>query len=129
MSFALLPLPHGSCPSILSTCSRSFIQTLKILPLPVFGSPAGRSGFNRICLLPSADGCFVCSIILHFAYIPQSDFILQSSHCVTLAQFAGGSQSNFKPFRCTSLIAITFLPFTFNFIIKFLFLFPIFVSF
>ena len=62
----LLNPPHGCFLCILSTCSRSFMQELKIQPQPVIGSPAGRVGlqpglFN--CLRQV--GGFVCSVSLH----------------------------------------------------------------
>ena len=57
---------HGCFLWILSTCSRAFVQELKIQPQPVYGSPAGHFGLQPglfYCLRQI--GGFVCSVSLH----------------------------------------------------------------
>ena len=48
MLFSFLPLPHVSSHVFLKTSLRSSGQPLKIHPLPMLGSPAGRCGL-RFC--------------------------------------------------------------------------------
>ncbi len=81
---------------------------LKIQPLPVLGSPAGCCGLQRGLLISVCLAVSSISFLRHCADITQTDFILQSAFCETLAPLADGSRclnNNCNPFHSLHILS------------------------